>query len=140
MKLWPLFPILLLAGPPARAAPDAAALVKSGEAALADRLWEIAAPRFRQAWTAEDATPELKSLAGVRLAEALIREGNPGEALEILAQSTVAENPEARFWKAQALVAQHRITEATELLAKILDDPASPYRTEMVVVPTGSAP
>ncbi len=130
MKLWPLFPILLLAGPAAWAAQDAAAWVKSGEAALANRLWEIAAPKFRQALNSPDATPQLKSLAGIRLAEALIREGNPDEALEILEKSAVAANPEAPFWKAHALVAQNHVNDAVELFSKILDDPASPHRTE----------
>ncbi len=130
MKLWPIFPILLLAGPAAWAAQDAAAWVKSGEAALANRLWEIAAPRFRQAMNSPDATPELKALAGIRLAEALIREGNPDDALEILGQSMVAANPEAPFWKAQALVAQNHVNDAIELFSKIIDDPASPHRTE----------
>jgi TolA-binding protein len=130
MKLWPLFPIFLLAGPAAWAAKDAAALVKSGETALADRLWEIAGPRFRQALIAPDATPELKALAAVRLAEALIREGNPGEALEILSQSAVTGNPEAPFWKAQAMLAQNHANDAIALFAQILDDPASPHRTE----------
>lgn len=130
MKLRPLFSILLLAGPPAWAAPDAAAWVKSGEAALADRLWEIAAPRFRQAMAAPDATPELKALAGVRLAEALIREGNADEALTLLNQSTMEHLPEAPFWKAQALIARNQLNEAIDLLAKLLDDPASPHRTE----------
>lgn len=130
MKLWPLFPIFLLAGPAAWAAKDVAALVKSGETALADRLWEIAGPRFRQALIAPDATPELKALAAVRLAEALIREGNPGEALEILSQSAVTGNPEAPFWKAQAMLAQNHANDAIALFAQILDDPASPHRTE----------
>ncbi|MES2475347.1 MAG: tetratricopeptide repeat protein [Verrucomicrobiota bacterium] len=130
MNPWPLIPILLLAGSPALLGQDAAALMKSGESALADGLWEVASPRFRQVFARPNLAPELKAKAGVRLAEALIREGNPTEALEILEQSTVTADPEAPFWKAQARAAQHHFGEAIELFSTILANPASPHRNE----------
>ncbi len=130
MKLWPLILLLLLVRQPELRGQDVEGLMKSGEQALTDRLWEIAEPRFRQALASADLTPELRALATVRLAEALIREGNATEALEILNQSQAVDYPGAPFWKGQALTAQHHFNEAIEVFSKILENPTAPHRTE----------
>lgn len=130
MKLWPLFTILLLAQQSAMLGQNAAVSMKMGEGALGDQLWEIAELHFRQALTADTLTAEQKSQATLRLAETLIREGNPSDALEWLNQSVVARNPELDFWRAQALTAQLHFNEAIAVFAKILATPDAPHRTD----------
>lgn len=130
MKLWPLILLLLLFRQPELRGQGVEDLMKSGEQALADRLWEIAEPRFRQALAYPDLSPELRARATVRLAEALIREGNPNEALELLDRSSTSSSPEVPFWKGQALTAQNRFSEAIAIFSKILEHAADPHRTE----------
>jgi len=130
MKLWPLFSILLLSQQQDLLGQTAEALIQKGNAALDDKLWEIAELRFREALADRSLTPELKSQATIRLAEAMIHEGNPTEALELLDLSVAAHDPEAPFWKAQALTGQHHFNEAIRLFSKILENPAAPHRTE----------
>ena len=85
---------------------------------------------FRQCLADPSLAAEAKSLVAIRLAESLIRAGNPTEALELLGQSFVAKNIETPFWKAQALAAQDRFSEALEIFHTLLTDPATPHRTE----------
>ena len=132
MKLWPIFLLLLLAQLPV---PVLAAATRSGrdsrgEAALADGLWEVAEQYFRESLADAALTPEAKSEIAMRLAESLIRGGNSVDALELLSRSFVMKNPEAPFWKAQALTSQHHFTEAASLFSTLLTDPQAPYRTE----------
>ena len=132
MKLWPLFSLLLLIQQPLLRGQgvDFRAAEQKGDAALADGLWEVAEMHFRQCLAEPALAAEAKSQVAIRLAEALIRAGNSKEALELLAQSFVAKNPEAAFWKAQALAAQDRFSEALEIFQSLLADPATPHRSE----------
>lgn len=125
MKFWPILPLMLLAAqslPPARAA--------EGDDALAAGLWEIAELHFRDDLANSALTPEAKSESAVRLAEALIRGGNPAAALELLGESFVAENPNRPFWHAQALAALGRYTEAIDQFSDLLSQPNARHRTE----------
>lgn len=130
--LWPIFPFLLFAQQPLAALGVAAGSVTEwqGEAALADGLWEVAEQHYRKYLTEPTLTPEAKSKIAVRLAEALIRSGNSREALELLGQPFAVKNPEATFWKAQALASQRHFAEAASLLSALLADPNTPHRTE----------
>ncbi|MES2659222.1 MAG: tetratricopeptide repeat protein [Verrucomicrobiota bacterium] len=130
MKLWPILPILLLAQQPVVLGQGTEELLKKGDAALADGLWEVAELHFRDSLAGHALTPELRARITVRLAEALIRDGNPTEALELLDQSVVAGHPEVPFWKALALAAQRRLNDANSIFAGILVNPESPHRTE----------
>ena len=130
MKLWSLFPVILLASQSAMAGPVEASASRKGDEALAAGLWEVAEMHFRQSLADASLTPEAKSQVALRLAESLIRAGNPAEALEILGQSVVEKNPETPFWKAQALAGQNRFTEASGILSGHLTDHTAPYRTE----------
>ncbi|NJM38295.1 MAG: hypothetical protein HC845_10790 [Akkermansiaceae bacterium] len=117
MKLWlsSLFFLLLsqplLLGQKTATSPN----LQKGMNALADGLWEIAEQNFRARLSEPKLTPEEKSEANLRLAESLIRAGNPNEALSLLAQPVVSKNSETPFWKAQALVGKNRFKEATEV-------------------------
>lgn len=130
MKLWPFFPLILLAPHATMAAPAEVSASRKGDEALAAGLWEVAEMHFRQGLADASLTPEAKSNVAIRLAESLIRSGNPTEALEILGQSFVEKDPETPFWKALALVGQNRISEAAGILSARLADPTAPYRTE----------
>ena len=134
MKLWPLFSLLLLIQQPllrGQGVDVFRAAERKGDAALADGLWEEAEMHFRQSLAEPALAADAKSQVAIRLAEALIRAGNSKEALELLAQSFVEKNLEAPFWKAQALAAQDRFSEALEIFQSLLADPATPHRSEV---------
>ena len=130
MKLWPFYPLILLAPHSALAGPGESSDLRRGEEALAAGLWEVAELHFRQQLADASLTPEVKSLVAIRLAESLIREENPRDALELLGQSFVAKNSENPFWKAQALAGQNRFSEAIEIFSNLLADSKSPHRIE----------
>lgn len=124
MKMWPLISLLLLAD--LRGQVPGADL-RLGDEALAAGLWEIAGMHYRDGLADKSLTPEAKAALAVRLAETLVRAGNAAEALEWLGPSAVATQPEAPFWKAQALAAQGKLSEALEILKTLK---SSPQRTE----------
>ena len=132
MKLWPIFSLLLLAQQslPGQGVAAGSERERKGEAALADGLWEVAEQHFRECLADVGLTPAVKSHIAVRLAESLIRAGNPADALELLGQSFALKNPETPFWKAQALASQHHFAEAASLLSNLLTDSTAPHRTE----------
>lgn len=130
MKLWPVIPLLLFAGPASLSGQSVAELDRKGTEALADGLYEVAGAHFRQCLADRSLTPEVKSQVAIRLAEALVRSGNPGEALELLGQSFVAKDAAANFWKAQALAAQRRIPDAIGIFGGILKDESAPFPIE----------
>jgi TolA-binding protein len=130
MKLWPLFPLFLLAQQPSLLGQGLAALTRQGDEALSHGLWEVAELHFRECLADPSLTGEAKSTIVVRLAESLIRAGNPTEALELLGQAVVAKNPETPFWKAQALAGQNHFSEAAGMFSELLANPGSPHRTE----------
>ncbi len=130
MKLWPIIPILLLGAMATSRGQSAAELMRKGNSALDDKLWEIAELHFRSILSERTLDPKLKSEVIVRLAETLIREGNSREALELLEQSAVSGNAEVPFWRAQALVSDLRFNDAISIFSEILTDPKSPHRTE----------
>jgi TolA-binding protein len=130
MKLWPLFPLFLLAQQPSLLGQGLAALTRQGDEALSHGLWEVAELHFRECLADPSLTGESKSTIVVRLAESLIRAGNPTEALELLGQAVVAKNPETPFWKAQALAGQNHFSEAAGMFSELLANPGSPHRTE----------
>ena len=126
MKLWPIFSIFLLSQQAVLLGQDPAA----GSEALAAGLWEVAELQFRNALADPSLTVEAKAETSVRLAESLIRGGNPSEALELLDKSFVAKHAEARFWRAQALAGLGRFSESVSAFSESLTDPASPHRIE----------
>ncbi|MGL5017653.1 MAG: tetratricopeptide repeat protein [Luteolibacter sp.] len=130
MKLRLLFPLILLVPQSTMAGPAEASASRKGDEALAAGLWEVAEMHFRSGLADATLTPEVKSKITLRLAESLIRAGNPTEALEILGQSLVEKVPETPFWRALALAGQHRFSAAAELLSASLANPTAPYRTE----------
>jgi thioredoxin-like negative regulator of GroEL len=130
MKLRLLFSLILLAPQSARSGSAEASVSRKGDEALAAGLWEVAEMHFRHGLADASLTPEAKSKIALRLAESLIRAGNPAEALEILDQSRVETDPETPFWRALALAGQHRFSAAAEILSGSLANPTAPYRTE----------
>jgi len=130
MKFRPLIPIVLLAMQSALFGQDAGELMRKGEDALATGMWEIAAMHFSECLASRNLGATEKSQAAILLAEAWIRGGQPKEALDLLGQSFVSSNPDAPFWKAQALLGMGRWPDAVGALALILNNPAARYRSE----------
>jgi len=136
-----ILPLVTRAAPASRvssadpAAPraDTSAAFRQGEEALASGLWEIAAARFNKLLQEPTLTSAQKPRVAIRLAEAWIRSGNSAEALTLLRLSFAAKDPEAYFWKAQALAASGRFAEAVETFAPALDSPQAAYRREAVL-------
>ena len=109
---------------------EAPAALRQGEEALASGLWEIAVTRFSRLLQDPTLPAAQKPRVAIRLAEAWIRSGNCAEALVLLRQSFADKDPEAYFWKAQALAACGRFAEAINAFAPALDNPLAPYRRE----------
>ncbi len=105
--------------------------MRKGEAAMNAKLWEVAAHHY-QALLASNATDIQRSQASMRLSEALIRDGQSQQALELLEQSLLQAHPETPFWKGQALAATGRFAQAVELLKTQLSpgQPTPPFRFE----------
>jgi tetratricopeptide (TPR) repeat protein len=128
MKL-PLFLLFLLApSPHAAVLPDDH--FRSGEAALADELWEVAAIHFGELLQSKTLAPAEKSRAAIDLAEAWVRGGQPKKALDLLAEPFVAGAPGFHFWKGQALAGLDRLPEAIKELTLEIDKPDSTCATE----------
>lgn len=130
MKFRPLIPLALLAMQSALVGQDAADLMRKGEDALATGMWEIAAMHFGDCLATRNLGAADKSQAAIRLAESWIRGGQPKEALELLGQSFVSSNPEAPFWKAQALLGLGRWPDAAGAFSLMLNNPSAPHRSE----------
>lgn len=130
MKFWRNFSIFLLFQQSALLGQGTDTLLQKGTDALASGLWEVAELHFREALADPTCPPDTKALVAVRLAEALIREGNTTEALDLLAQSFTSNHPETPFWKAQALASQGRFAEAIAIFSTHLASPTAPYRME----------
>jgi TolA-binding protein len=113
-------------------AAEVPAQLRPGAEASAAGLWEIAALRFDQLFRDPKLPKTLKPQVAIRLAEAWIHTDNAAKALSLLRETYVASHPEAYFWKAQALAATGRITEAIETLTPALKSPSAAYRNEAV--------
>lgn len=127
MKL-PLF-LLLMVAPLSRAAEQGGDEFRLGEGALADGLWDVAALHFERLLSSTSMEPAEKARVAFRLAEAWIRNGEPGKALELLDQSLVAGDPGIHFWKGQALAGLGRLNEAADELAEA-SAPGRPFAVE----------
>jgi tetratricopeptide (TPR) repeat protein len=106
------------------------ALMRKGDDALASGLWEMAALHYNDCLASRNLSAADKSSVAIRLAEAWIRDGKPAEALALLGQSFVSQNPAVPFWKGQALAGLGRFAEAISSFTPLLNDPAAPYRNE----------
>jgi tetratricopeptide (TPR) repeat protein len=111
-----ILPLLQAAGNP----------MEQGRQALADQLWEIAAFRFTEALADPKLEPSPRAEATIGLAHAWIRNGNTEQALAILGKPPASSHPEAPYWKAMALAASGRFTDAVTLLTPLAADPTHP--------------
>ena len=127
----PLFPLMLLLVMPASLLARADdPLMRKGEDALASGLWEMAALHFNDCLANKNLPPADKARVALRLAEAWIRGGKPAEALSLLGQSFVSQDPETPFWKGQALAGLGRFSDSINTLTPLLADPKAPHRGE----------
>jgi TolA-binding protein len=130
MKPWLRYLLILLSAPASLLAqsPDTPAqLEKKANSALTAGLWELAELHLSTALRDKSASPEIKSRLTLRLAETLIRAGAADRALQLIDSPQAVKTPESSFWKAQALTAQLRYTEAAAILAGLLELPTPPH-------------
>ena len=97
---------------------------------MQSRLWDVASLRLKAAAAAPDLPVEQIPEIRILLAETLIRDNRPHQALSILAESNVRDHPEATFWMGQALAGKGRFAEAAEMLTAVAAKPESPHREE----------
>ncbi len=110
---------------------DSAAL-REATAPLADGVPQVAVTRLR-AFLAQNPPATERVVARRKLVEALVRVGQASEALELFSDDPGLTNDvEATFWRAQALAALERWTEALPFYEKVAADPQSPQRSEAI--------
>jgi TolA-binding protein len=98
-------------------------------APLNEGVPEVAVERL-QKLTMENLAPNERELAALKLGQALVETGAAEKALEILSQPNLAQNPQAIFWKAQALASLGRWVEALPLYQKAAASANFPDRAE----------
>jgi outer membrane protein assembly factor BamD (BamD/ComL family) len=113
-------------------------LANSGRAELED--WEtavrplnegvpqVAVMRLREVLK-RALTPADKKIAGAKLGEALLAAGEAGEALKVLEDPALQDLPGVLFWRAQALAALQRWSEALPFYQEAAAQTPSPFRT-----------
>lgn len=122
--------ILCLTLLPSARAETFSPLLDSARRAIHSGLWDVAALRLEEAAAAPDIPADRMPELGILLAEALVRDRRPDEALAILGESNVRPHPEAEFWLGQALAGKGRFAEAADTLAAFAAKPESPHREE----------
>ncbi len=90
--------------------------------ALSDHLPSIASDKFNLLLKQQIKTKSLSKEQYLQLifllAESQVRANKPQEAIQSLSNKLIAENPDAIFWRGQALAASGRYNEAIETLEK----------------------
>jgi len=94
-------------------------------------LWDVAARKYHGLLANDDLEEEMRATLAMRLAECLIRDGNPTEALALLAPGNpAASHPSAAFWLGQALAGLGRFSEAVAEFDAHLALADAPHRLE----------
>ncbi|MBA3962991.1 MAG: tetratricopeptide repeat protein [Chthoniobacterales bacterium] len=96
---------------------------------LSDGVPEVAVVRLQQLLT-QKLAPSEQQLAQSKLLEALARAGRPEEALKIAVDPSLTKDWPAQFWKAQALAALGRWSEAEPAYAQVAAAADAPLRAD----------
>jgi len=123
-------PLVISIATAAAPKPESIPSFRDGLDAMSARLWEVAVIRFQSALTTPDLDATSRQTILLRLAETRVRAGEADEALKILAEPVLAENPELPFWRAQALAAMGKFGEAVALLDEKATAEKAPHRRE----------
>jgi tetratricopeptide (TPR) repeat protein len=106
---------------------------RQGVDALDTELWEVADKRFEEALQ----TPGLTAADHLKIEwkrlQAWIRGNRAADALAKLKEPAFTDQPETYFWKAQALAALGRFTEAANEFAPALENTKAPHRNEALL-------
>lgn len=106
---------------------------RQGVDALDTELWEVADKRFEEALQ----TPGLAAADRLQIEwkrlQAWIRGNRAADALAKLNEPTFTDLPETYFWKAQALAALGRFTDAANEFAPALENAKVPHRNEALL-------
>ncbi|MGH7936812.1 MAG: tetratricopeptide repeat protein [Chthoniobacterales bacterium] len=90
---------------------------------LTDGVPEVAIVLLEQL-LAEHPAPEVAAVAQTKLAEAFVQSGEPAKALQV----SLTKSSEALFWRAQALAALERWTEAQPAYQQVAQEAEEPLR------------
>ena len=88
---------------------------------------QVSVMRLRDVLKRATASPDKKTVLA-KLGEALLASGEPAEALKVLDDPTLQDLPATLLWRAQALAALQRWTEALPLYQKVAALNPSPFR------------
>ena len=116
-----------LAGPAVAA--DQPSALRSAIQPMTEGVPQVAVVRLRDL-LARDLAPADRDQATAKLGEALVAAGQPAEALKVLTGPAVLNLPGTKFFRAQALAALSRWTEALPLYQQCAADARSPFHTE----------
>ncbi len=103
--------------------------LQSAIAPLAEGVPQVAIERL-QTFLAQKPPPAEQTLAQKKLAEALVRADRPAEALPLLAESSLTNDLEAVYFRAQALAALQRWAEALPLYQKVAEASGTPLAAD----------
>jgi len=94
-------------------------------------LWDVAAGKYRSILEDENTRPDLQAGIAMRLAECLVRDGRPFDALELLNPGAIAaDQPTAAFWRGQALAGSGRFADAVAEFNQHLSNTEATHRLE----------
>lgn len=125
------FALLLILTGPGWGAPEPPEL-QSAAQAMRDKLPEVAIAKLERFLAGSKVTPEMAAVAKLRLVESCVRAGKFAKALEVTVAADPKANPNLTFWRATALQALGRYTEALETSAALPTDPAWPLFRESI--------
>lgn len=108
-------------------------LEQQGLKALADFLPDVAASRFQSALADKSMSAADQIRLRLLWAESLIRANQPENAVKILDDPSLKDQPSAIFWKAQALRAQGKLQDAIALFDLAINTKNFPFYSESVL-------
>lgn len=129
VKFFSLSACLFLAILPARSE-SVDTIIDTAKRAMASDLWSVASSQLRVASTNESLFPEDRTKISILLAETLIRDNQPSQAIAILDLPEVAKLPNAKFWKGQALAGTGFFKDATSMLLDVANNTENDYFAE----------
>jgi hypothetical protein len=104
--------------------------VSAADDAFAAGLWEVAALRYEARLADTEMPAAERQRTAIRLAESLVRQGDPAKAMVLLEQSWLEPSPERDFWLAQALAGSGRFADAVRDFRELLETGRATYPEE----------
>ncbi|MEP2777473.1 MAG: tetratricopeptide repeat protein [Luteolibacter sp.] len=104
--------------------------VEEARNAMSDRLWDVASLHLREAADEKGISAESLTEVLLLLAETLIRDNRPNEAIDFLDDTALRDEPKRAFWLAQAMAGKGRYEDAVAAFQPLAEDNNHPYQAE----------